>query len=73
MRLPAYLRAHHLKRIEFGRLLGVHADSVSKWCKGRRPREKQLIAIYRVTRGAVTPNDFYRLPNLPEGGADAAQ
>lgn len=29
-----------------------------------RPSERHLIAIYRLTHGAVTPNDFYDLPRF---------
>lgn len=31
-----------------------------------RPGAALMIAIYRATHGAVTPNDFYVLPRLPK-------
>jgi len=72
MRLNAYLRQYRLNRREFARLVGAEPATVSRWLKGRCPREDMVIAIYRVTKGGVTPNDFYQLPKLP-GDAPAAQ
>ncbi len=38
------------------------------WEGGRRiPSREFMAAIYRFTRGAVTPNDFYDLPDLETG------
>lgn len=31
----------------------------------RRPEPPVMLAIYRFTRGQITPNDFYDLPKLP--------
>lgn len=55
----------------------LSCDASSAWRYGRPldhpkfrvPPTDQMIAIYRVTCGAVTPNDFYDLPDLAAAGA----
>lgn len=44
-----------------------------RYAEGKRvPKKPHGQKIYVVTRGAVTPNDFYELPALPAGeGAPA--
>jgi len=38
-----------------------------KWERGLQiPRPEQMVNIYLATHGAVTPNDFYDLPSLPD-------
>lgn len=42
------------------------ASSIQKWLRGERiPREEQMLRIFEVTKGDVTPNDFYQLPEGP--------
>jgi len=44
----------------------------SDWERGRRrPGSEGMGELYRVTDGAVTPNDFYDLPKL-DAERDAA-
>lgn len=64
------LREWRLKRdlslAAFAGLVGAgNATVVSRWeRKIYRPQPPEMIAIYRVTGGQVTPNDFYDLPDL---------
>lgn len=40
-------------------------QSALRYCNGQRvPRAAIMPRIYRITGGAVQPNDFYRLPRL---------
>jgi DNA-binding transcriptional regulator YdaS (Cro superfamily) len=44
----------------FAELVGVDRSTVANWRIGRRrPDNRSLDAILRVTEGAVTPNDFF--------------
>ena len=71
----SYLSGHDLTFAEFGRSINASRMAVRHWTmpKGhparRLPSEEMMIAIYVETAGAVTPNDFYALPDL---GAMAA-
>ncbi len=50
-------------------------SALRKWLSGERiPREEQMLRIFDVTKGDVTPNDFYSLPaTLPsEPAAEVA-
>jgi DNA-binding transcriptional regulator YiaG len=71
--LKRYLREHRLVAPEFARLVQTQPDAVRKWIKrDRLPGPESMKAIFKVTKGAVQPNDFYDLPKLPpeddEGG-----
>jgi hypothetical protein len=47
----------------FGTKITVHA--VNKWTSGARiPRSREMSIIYTITRGEVSPNDFYSLPPI---------
>ena len=67
MKLATWLKQNQMtqqKFLEESNALGydfsIHA--VVKWCSGRRiPRGPEMTAIYKVTGGNVTPNDFYGL------------
>jgi DNA-binding transcriptional regulator YdaS (Cro superfamily) len=53
-----------LPAADFARLCGASPAAVSRWRRGMMPAPHHMRAIYRVTRGAVRPNDFYDLPAL---------
>ena len=67
MRLKDYLKSQGLTQQEFVSLAEEqNAEfsyfAVQKWCNGQRiPRKDEMATIYRLTDGAVQPNDFYRL------------
>jgi transcriptional regulator with XRE-family HTH domain len=60
-RLKRWMRAHSLNDQQVAQALGVDRSAVHRWLHGARPNEKHLIALHNLTRGEVTPNDFYDL------------
>jgi len=55
-----------------GRATPLTRHTVSQYRKGDRlPRPEIMVAIFVLTRGAVSPNDFYALPEF-EQAAEAA-
>jgi hypothetical protein len=43
-----------------GSTFTIHA--LAKWCRGVRiPRKDEMEQIYKISKGKVTPNDFYNL------------
>ena len=64
MKLKDYMVVHGVGLTEMARLLGVSEVAVSRYRQGaRRPSPDVMRRIIRVTKGAVTPNDFYDLEN----------
>mgnify|MGYP003109343393 FL=1 len=69
MKLSEYLKENKITQEDFlqqaksvGATFSIHA--VSKWCQGHRiPRQDEMYVIHAITNGAVSPNDFYILPN----------
>lgn len=62
MRLADWLKEKDITQTEFARRIGVTSGYVSQLCAGSFwPSRRVLIAIRRVTGGAVTANDF--MPN----------
>ena len=44
--------------------LAVHPLTVSTWERGdKRPDSENMLAIVKLTKGAVTANDFYAAPD----------
>ncbi len=41
-------------------------SAVDRYERGRVPEPETVISLYVETGGAVVPNDFYSLPELPE-------
>lgn len=53
--------------------LGVAVSTVASWEQRTKvPGVAYMIEIYRMTGGAVQPNDFYDLPDLSAPAAVAA-
>lgn len=63
MKLSRYLKITDTQPAQFAASLDEASEaSVRKWVSGERiPRPDQMREIVRVTKGAVTPNDFYGL------------
>lgn len=65
------------KRINFSegaRRIQTVPDTFRRYALGQRlPRPPHMVSIYILTAGAVTPNDFYDLPALPEAAADIGE
>ena len=70
MQLSEWLRHQNMTQMQFIDLarendVGFSYFAVAKWCNGQRiPRRTEMISIFELTNGAVTPNDFYPLPKL---------
>lgn len=51
----------------------TNAAVVGRWDRHEElPRKAEMRALYLLTVGQVTPNDFYELPALPEAERAAA-
>lgn len=61
--LDSWLTDNGRSHADFAKEVGVYdAAVVWKWRNGKAiPRRDAMRCIFRVTNGAVTPNDFYDL------------
>jgi DNA-binding transcriptional regulator YdaS (Cro superfamily) len=71
MKLADWLKMTKTRQYVFASKIGVTTSMVSDYVHGRaKPTRPDVIdAIYRLTGGKVTPNDFHDLPQI----GDAAQ
>lgn len=59
MTLKDFMGATNQSTKDMARALGVTPPTVWRWLAGtRHPNREQMLAIHRVTKGAVTPNDL---------------
>lgn len=64
MKLSEYLALYAIKQNKFAEKIGEKPARVNHYCIGTRiPRHDIMRKIYVATNGAVTPNDFYGLPD----------
>ncbi len=69
MKLIDFLRITGLSARQFAFGIGVSPQSLSRYLHtGRVPRGQVMERIVAVTKGAVTPNDFYGTALPPKGG-----
>lgn len=74
MRLSDWLKNGKISYDLLGESCGFARETGRRYALGRRiPRKGHGQRIYLFTGGAVTPNDFYDLPQLPERAAAAAE
>tara|TARA_Y100001951_G_C11119965_1_gene172228 strand:- start:46 stop:246 length:201 start_codon:yes stop_codon:yes gene_type:complete len=66
MNLERYIVLNGLNYSKFADKLGlVDARSIARYAGSERiPNRQVMSAIYALTEGVVTPNDFYELPHL---------
>jgi hypothetical protein len=65
MKLGDWIERERLTLEAFGRRINRNYTAVARYIRGERlPGRKTYIDIYVETRGEVTPNDFYDLPEL---------
>ena len=66
MKLDTYIQSNGLNYSKFANILGTgDGKTVSRYARGERiPRREVMAAIYMVTDGVVTANDFYDLPSV---------
>ncbi len=59
MRLQEWMEKTDIDVFEAARAFGVSIHGIRKWLRRERiPRSKMQAKINRVTKGAVTPNDW---------------
>lgn len=64
MRLSIHLSTPQLKR-EFAELIKRDISTINRWCAGdRHPRPEDIEKIFKLTKGKVTPADFYDLDSI---------
>lgn len=64
MKIDEFLKKECLKQEVFAEKIGVTQGALSRYVNGvRLPPPSIMRAIYVATRGVVTPNDFYGLPD----------
>lgn len=70
MRLSEYVSIENLSIPQVAEQFNVTVEAVRSWIKGIKiPNPENMVAIYEWSNGAVTPNDFYDLPdNVKRGG-----
>ena len=65
MRLAAWRQSKRRTQASVALALGVAVSTVASWEQGKKiPGAAFMVLIYRMTEGAVSPNDFYDLPDL---------
>lgn len=59
MKLKDYIEATATRVADFAEAISVTTPTIYRWINGtRHPNRSQMLAIFRATRGAVTPNDL---------------
>lgn len=65
MKLKAYRAAGNLTQSQFAERVGVSSLAILKYERGESiPGKEVMLRIFKETKGAVTPNDFYDLDLL---------
>jgi transcriptional regulator with XRE-family HTH domain len=60
MTLDQYIRDKGLTNAEFGELVGANHSTISRLRKSSQvPSPDLMVAIFELTEGAVSANDFY--------------
>lgn len=73
MTLSQWIEREGISLSEFGSRIGRTAEAVRRYCNGDRiPDRETMPVIVRETRGEVTPNDFFAMPNSDEATPEAA-
>lgn len=67
-KLAAYLKQRKITFAEFGGRIGRTQSTVSRICAGKvNLNRATVLAIYRETGGAVTPNDLFGIIETEAG------
>ncbi|NRA88323.1 MAG: helix-turn-helix transcriptional regulator [Rhizobiales bacterium] len=63
MKLKTWLTQADISRADFADEIGVNKRTITRYLDGdRKPGADIFSKIFDVTKGNVTPNDFYDLP-----------
>lgn len=72
MTLDEWLISTGMTERECGRRIGRAQATVNRYRQHKQlPRKPDIIKLYRLSEGAVQPNDFYDLPVLHQHQAAA--
>lgn len=80
MQLTHWLSAQDLSNKQFAKRLGASPSAVGRWRRGMRtPSAPYMRKIVTLTKGQVTPSDFFMsagaecapAPRAPESGEEA--
>ena len=67
MKLKTWLTQSNIKRADFAAKIGITTATITRYLNGdRKPSADIFSKIFDVTKGNVTPNDFYDLPEKVE-------
>ena len=62
MKLITWLKVRKIKISKFAGIIGISRSAVHKYIyEDAIPQRKVMVKIYRVSLGAVSANDFYKL------------
>lgn len=62
MKLKQFLKNKKITIEKFSVVADIPYTTICKYVYGKRkPSDSYMIRIYRVTKGKVSPNDFYNL------------
>lgn len=65
MKLKSWLETRHMSLSTFAKIIGVSRSQVYKYIYcGAIPKPEVMVKIFKVTEGAVTPNDFYGVVSI---------
>ena len=66
MRFDEWLTATSISNATFARLIGVSRETIGRWRTGDRfPNREAQAAIFKMSDGLVTPNDWVGVGNNP--------
>lgn len=66
MKLKEWLILRGLSQSDFARMVTAPVSSINRILKGQKiPMHDLAVRIYFVTHGAVQPNDYYNLTEVP--------
>ena len=70
MNLASFLKSKAISDSDFADRVGVSRQAIHRYKNGERIPEKPVLSkIYKVTGGAVTPNDFFDMSKQSRGAA----
>ncbi len=59
MTLENYMKKNGMTPATMAEAIGVSRPAMHRYLHGRTPETPVVLAIYKATGGAVTPNDLY--------------
>lgn len=61
MKLQKWLESEGMSQADLARVIGCNKSQISRWLAGEcLPPHKRVIAIQKLTKNAVSPEDWYK-------------